>query len=95
MLAEPSLRFTRATTDPIVALRDRPDAGRPASLTEEVKLLLTPPEAAEALAVSERTLWAMTYPRGPIPVVRLGRAVRYCKNSLEEFVRAAQVGGRS
>lgn len=41
------------------------------------RLLLTPPEAAMALAISERSLWTLTHPRGPIPAVRIGRTVRY------------------
>jgi hypothetical protein len=94
MSAEPTLRITHATTDPIEALRDRPDAGPPPSLTAAVKLLLTPPEAADALAASERTLWGMTYPRGPIPVVKLGRAVRYDVRDLIAFIDNAKEGGR-
>lgn len=38
--------------------------------------LLRPRDAARILAISERSLWAMTAPRGPIPAARLGRAVR-------------------
>ena len=40
------------------------------------KLLLRPPEAAEALAISDRTLWGLTK-AGEIPCVRFGRSVRY------------------
>lgn len=39
-------------------------------------LLLTPKQAAEALAISPRKLWGMTA-SGNIPHVRLGRCVRY------------------
>jgi len=37
-------------------------------------------------------LWGLSAPRGPIPVVRLGRSVRYDLRDLEEFI-AAQKGG--
>ncbi len=43
----------------------------------EGRLLVNTREAARMLSVSERTLRAMTAPRGPIPVIRFGRAVRY------------------
>ena len=39
-------------------------------------LLLTPCDAARALAISPRKLWAMRA-SGEIPFVRLGRSVRY------------------
>ena len=42
----------------------------------ENRLLLKPREAAQSLAVSERTLWDLTN-RGNLPCVRIGRAVRY------------------
>lgn len=59
-----------------------------AAITAPVRLLLTRREAAHALAVSERTLWSMTQPRGPIGVVRLGQSVRYPIESLQDFIRA-------
>ena len=49
-------------------------------------LLLTPQEAAEALAISPRTLWARTSPRGPIPSIRLGGCVRYAVDDLREMI---------
>ena len=39
-------------------------------------LALRPREAAQALSISERTLWALTAPRGPIPCVRIGHGKR-------------------
>jgi excisionase family DNA binding protein len=59
------------------------------------RLLLTPRAAAGALSVSERTLWGMTSPRGPIPAVRLGRAVRYPADALRAWIVAQQEGGVS
>jgi excisionase family DNA binding protein len=56
------------------------------------RLLLTVREAAQALSVSERTLWALTAPRGPIRSVRLGRSVRYSADSLRDWI-ASQRGG--
>jgi excisionase family DNA binding protein len=53
-------------------------------------LLLTPREAAQALATSERTLWSLTAPRGPIPVVRFGRSVRYSRDALVTWIAHQQ-----
>lgn len=56
-------------------------------------LLLTPRAASAALSVSPRTLWGLTAPRGPIPAVRLGRAVRYSAEALRAWIAAQQSGG--
>ena len=46
-------------------------------------------EAASALRLSERTLWSLTQPRGPIPAVRLGRrSVRYSPEALRAWIEA-------
>jgi excisionase family DNA binding protein len=50
-------------------------------------LLLTAPEAARKLAVSERTLWGLTH-RAEIPCVRIGRAVRYDPADLRAWIAA-------
>jgi hypothetical protein len=56
------------------------------------QLLLNSRQAALALSVSERTLWSLTQPRGPVPVVRIGLpgskkpAVRYSVSDLERFI---------
>jgi hypothetical protein len=39
-------------------------------------LALRPRDAAKALGVSARTLWALTAPRGPVPCVRVGAGRR-------------------
>jgi len=52
------------------------------------RLLLSPREAAKALAVCEKTLWSLTK-RGEIPAVRIGRAVRYSMDELQAWVRRA------
>lgn len=52
--------------------------------------LISPREAAYQLGgISVRTLWNLSAPRGPIPVVRLGRRVFYRPEDLEAFVRKA------
>ncbi|MCA9073677.1 MAG: helix-turn-helix domain-containing protein [Planctomycetaceae bacterium] len=48
-------------------------------------LLLKPAEAAQALSISERTLFTLTK-NGTIPAVRLGRSVRYDVEALRTFV---------
>ena len=51
-------------------------------------------EAARAMAVSERTLWALTK-SGRIPAVRIGRAVRYDPADLRAYIEASKCGGRA
>jgi excisionase family DNA binding protein len=48
-------------------------------------LLLTARQAAAALTVSERTLWALTK-CGAISCIRIGRAVRYDPADLQAFI---------
>jgi excisionase family DNA binding protein len=48
-------------------------------------LLLRPRDAAAALAVCEKTLWTLT-DRGEIPVVKIGRAVRYDPRDLSAWI---------
>lgn len=55
-------------------------------------LLLTAREAAATLAICEKSLWSLSAPRGPIPVVRIGRAVRYDPADLRRWIDA-QKGG--
>jgi len=47
----------------------------PSYNTETIALSLRPREAARALGISERKLWDLTAPRGPIPCARLGRNI--------------------
>lgn len=54
-------------------------------------LLLTPKQAAEALAISPRKLWSMTASR-EIPHLRIGRAVRYPLDSLQQWIDDQQRG---
>lgn len=56
------------------------------SISEPTRLLLKPREAAEALAISPRTLWGMTA-SGEIPAIRIGcRGVRYSVEDLRTFI---------
>ena len=49
------------------------------------QLLLTVRAAAKTLAISESLLWKHTAPRGNIPCVKIGRAVRYRPADLERW----------
>ena len=55
-------------------------------------VLLTAPAAARALGVSERKLRYLTVPNGPLPVVRIGRMVRYRVATLREFAARQETG---
>ena len=57
-----------------------------------VRLLVSPKIAAEILGFSERTLWSLTKPRGPIPAVRVAnlRSVRYSIEALRNWVATHQ-----
>lgn len=52
-------------------------------------LLLTPRDAAKALAVCEKTLWNLSR-RGELRPVRIGRAVRYDVADLRRWIDAAK-----
>ena len=52
---------------------------------QAIQLLLTVREAAKALSVCEKTLWTMTK-NGEIPVIRMGRAVRYPLDGLRQWI---------
>jgi hypothetical protein len=62
----------------------------PSSIIPE-KLALAAREAAAALSMSERTLWAHTVPRGSIPALRVGSRVLYPVDGLKSWL-AAQTG---
>jgi excisionase family DNA binding protein len=59
---------------------------------QNIKLLLKPLDAADALSISPRKLWAMTN-SGEIPCVRFGRSVRYDPMDLREWIDQRK-GGR-
>ena len=62
------------------------------SSTSKSALLLTPIQAAQALAISPRKLWGMTA-SGEVPHIRLGRCVRYPVDDLREYIDAQKKGG--
>jgi len=71
------------------------DASSPApgASSRRIKLLLKPHEAAEALAISARKLWALTN-SGEIPCVRFGRSVRYDPTDLRAWIDSKKGGRR-
>jgi len=50
------------------------------------KLLLNSRQAAEALGVSERTLWSLSFTQKALPHVRIGRSIRYTIKDLDTFI---------
>ena len=56
------------------------------------RLLYSVRETCEALKISERSLWSLTVPRGPIPVVRIGRSVRYDPRDLQRWIEQQKKG---
>ena len=63
--------------------------------TTPASILLSPRQAAKALSISERTLWAISAPRGPLPVVKIGRSVRYHVANLEVYIGAQKTGEKA
>lgn len=56
-------------------------------------LSLRPREAAKALSISERLLWSLTQPRGPIPVARVGACRLYRVADLDAWLKAEAAKG--
>lgn len=48
--------------------------------------LLTRQETAKLLGICERTLYDATAPRGELPVVHIGRSVRYDPADLRQWI---------
>ena len=69
------------------------DLANGAANTTTPRLLITPRQAGATLAISERTLWSLTAPRGPIPAVRIGRAVRYDLADLRKWINQQKKTG--
>jgi prophage regulatory protein len=55
-------------------------------------LALRPREAAAALGISERALWALTA-AGEVPHIKLGRCVLYQVSALEKWLSEKSIGG--
>ena len=66
----------------------------PDLLTTAKRLGLRPKEAAKALGISERLLWAKTN-CGEIPHCRIGRAIVYPVHLLEDYLTTQAKGGDS
>jgi excisionase family DNA binding protein len=49
--------------------------------------LLNVNAGAKCLGISTRKLWALAAPRGEIPIVRIGRSVRFRPEDLAAFVK--------
>jgi len=49
-------------------------------------------QTAKALGLSERALWDLSFPRGKLPVCRLGRSVRYRPADVAAYVAANTTG---
>lgn len=64
----------------------------PSATPEAPTLACNAREAARMLSIGTRTLWTLTA-SGAIPVVRIGRAVRYRRADLEAFLAARMTGG--
>ena len=56
------------------------------------RLLLDAREAAAALSISTRSLWSITHPRGPVPVVRIGSRVLYSVADLQAAIERMKGG---
>jgi excisionase family DNA binding protein len=54
-------------------------------------ILLSATEAAALLAISEKTLWNHTAPRGNcIPAVRFGKTLRYSREALQRWIQSQE-----
>ena len=59
-----------------------------------MKKLYTLKDAAGYLSVCERTMWSLGAPHGPIPCVRIGRAVRFDERDLDAFIEGQKIEGK-
>lgn len=75
-------------------LATRPESHAEQAAAEQTSLLMTPREAAKALAISARTLWTLTQ-TGDIARVRIGRLVRYEADAVRKWVKDASGGRRN
>ncbi len=56
------------------------------------KILLTPAEATEVLAIGRSRIYEMLA-CGELPSLRIGRSIRIPAEALQEWVKAQQTGG--
>ena len=64
-------------------------------MTNTTPMLLNIREAAKTLGVSERTVWAISAPRGPLACVKIGARVMYRPADLEAYIAAQTVSAES
>jgi len=57
--------------------------------------LLTAREASKVLRISERSVWAVSAPRGGLRCVRIGNRVLYDPVDLAAFIEASKAGEAS
>ncbi len=57
---------------------------------DDLRLLISARDAAKTLSISGRTLWTLTWPRGPIPCVRLRGRVLYSPAALQRWIAEQQ-----
>jgi excisionase family DNA binding protein len=65
----------------------------PDTTTAPAPLLLTVRETAVALSLCQKSVWALTK-SGKLPVVRIGRSVRYDLANVRAFIESAKTGGQ-
>lgn len=84
----------RLEQPPAVPAPEPPQSVAPPPPGRPERLLLTAKEAAAFLSIGGRLLWSMSAPRGPIPIVRIGRSIRYASTDLEAFVNRSRIRPR-
>jgi hypothetical protein len=62
-------------------------------MTETSTALLSTKEAAKYLGVSPRTLWGISAPRGPLPVVKIGTRCLYDPVDLAKYIDTQKTKG--
>ncbi|HZZ78460.1 MAG TPA: helix-turn-helix domain-containing protein [Gemmataceae bacterium] len=55
--------------------------------------LLSVGQAAKALNIGERTLFSISAPRGPLPVVRIGNRVLYDMADIARYIESQKTTG--
>lgn len=61
--------------------------------TQSDTMLVSVREAARLLGISDRSLWSLTQPRGPIAAVRVGARVLYSRETLRRWISEREQAG--
>jgi excisionase family DNA binding protein len=72
---------------------DSQSPSKRAAVTPSGPQLITAKEAAKRLAVSERHLYRMSAPHGPIPTIRIGASVRWSLEDVENALNQLKRSG--